>query len=222
MKKILFTFIALTLFLSFAGCEERSANEVRNESESTETGSSIHSNILVVYFSMPESSGIDALAGASRVDENGIVLGNTQWVADRIVELIGATQFAIKTVQDYPGSHKALVEQGTTEKRTDARPELRTHISNLDDYDVIFIGYPIWWAELPMPLYSFLEEYDFSGKKIIPFSTHGGSQLAGTIDTLKEKLPYSEVVENAFTVSRDHVRESRASIADWLDELGGI
>ena len=212
MKIFFLSIISLVLFLSFAGCEERSSV---SEADKRNSG-----KILVAYFSMPESGGIDALAGASRVVENETVLGNTQWVAERIAERTGGTLFAIETVQNYPGDHEALVEQGTFEKSNNVRPELKNHISNLDEYDVVFIGYPIWWADLPMPLYSFLEEYDFSGKKIIPFSSHGGSRLAGTVETIQNKLSRSEVVENAFTVSRNSVRNSKRDIVNWLGELG--
>ena len=202
----------MVLFSSFAGCEERS---VPGETENGTPG-----KILVAYFTMPETGGIDALAGASRVVENETVLGNTQWVAERIAERTGGTLFAIETVQDYPGDHEALVEQGTFEKSNSIRPELKNHPGNLDEYDVVFIGYPIWWADLPMPLYSFLEENDLSGKKIIPFSSHGGSRLAGTVETIQDKLSRSEVVGNAFTVSRNSVRNSKRDIVNWLGEIG--
>ena len=212
MKIFFLSIISLVLFLSFAGCEERSSV---SEADKRNSG-----KILVAYFSMPESGGIDALAGASRVVENETVLGNTQWVAERIAERTGGTLFAIETVQNYPGDHEALVEQGTFEKNNNVRPELKNHPGNLDEYDVLFIGYPIWWADLPMPLYSFLEEYDFSGKKIIPFSSHGGSRLSGTVETLMKELPDSDVIENPFSVSRNSILGSEADIIEWLHNLG--
>lgn len=199
--------------------DTKSVSEETIDIETTSTEPGNANNILIAYFSVPESDGVDALAGASRVVEDGTVYGNTQWIAHRIQEETGGTLFAIETVQKYPGDHEALVDQADTEKSQNARPELSTHIGTLDEYEVVFIGYPIWWAELPMPLYSFLEEHNFSGKTIIPFSSHGGNGFADTIATLTESEPDAEVMENGFTVSRQSVQNSKEEIIAWLNEL---
>ena len=102
----------------------------------------------------------------------------------------------------------------------DARPELSTHIENLDNYDTIFIGYPNWWADLPMPLYTFFEEYDFSGKTIIPFNSHNGSRFSNTISTIQELEPEATVIEDGFTINERQVPDAAGDIADWLDEIG--
>lgn len=171
---------------------------------------------LIVYFSMPETDGVDAVAGASRLVSHGKLYGNTQWVADRIQEATGGVQVRIETVQKYPGKHAALVAQGEDEKKKNARPELSTRITDLDAYDVIFLGYPIWWADLPMPLYSFLEAYDLKGKTIVPFSTHGGSAFSGTIETIASLEPKAKVVKNGFTVSRNGVLRSGGDVSAWI------
>ena len=199
--------------------DTKSVSEETIDIETTSTEPGNGNSILIAYFSVPESDGVDALAGASRVVEDGTVYGNTQWIAHRIQEETGGTLFAIETVQNYPGNHEALVDQADTEKSQNARPELSMHIGTIDEYEVVFIGYPIWWAELPMPLYSFLEKYDFRGKTIIPFSSHGGSGFADTIATLTELEPDAEVLENGFTVSRQSVQNSKEEIIAWLNEL---
>jgi flavodoxin len=176
-------------------------------------------NILVAYFSMPERAGTDAVAGASRVVSNSKVFGNTQWVAERIVEATGGDSFLIETVQSYPAEHDDLVDQGDAEKRRNARPTLSGKISNLDQYDVIFIGYPVWWADLPMPLYSFLESYDLRGKTIIPFSTHGGSGFADTIAAISGMEPRAKVLKNGLTVSRTAIMRSGDDIKAWVRGL---
>lgn len=140
--------------------------------------------ILIAYFTVPETSGVDAVAQASRVVENGQVVGNVEFIANTIQEETGGDIFAIETVQTYPGEHQALLDFAAAEMRANARPALSTRISNLDDYDVIFLGYPIWNADLPMPVYTFLDTYDLSGKTVIPFTAHGGSGFAGTIGTV--------------------------------------
>lgn len=178
------------------------------------------SNILVAYFSVPESSGVDAVANSSRVVEDGAVVGNVEFIARTIQEETGGDLFAIKTVQEYPGTHDALLDFAAAEMDANARPALSTRIDNLEDYDVIFLGYPIWNADLPMPLYTFLDTYDLSGKTVIPFTAHGGSGFAGTISTIASEEPRAEVERNGFSVSRNSVADSRSDIVNWVQELG--
>ena len=109
---------------------------------------------------------------------------------------------------------------GRQEQEENARPELTTHIENLDGYDTIFIGYPNWWADLPMAVYSFFDEYDFSGKTIIPFNVHNGSRFSRTIQTIQELEPDATVVEDGFTVSEQTVAEAAEDVAAWLEGLG--
>lgn len=180
----------------------------------------IGSSILVAYFTMPETDGVDAVSGASRVVVDGNLYGNTQYLANLIQERTGGELFEIETVQEYPGEHEPLIDQAAEEQSADTRPELAAHIENLDDYDVIFLGYPNWWADLPMPLYTFLEEYDFSGKTIIPFNSHGGSCFSGTIETIQRLQPGAEVITDGYTISRDDVGEAGNSLGEWLTGLG--
>ena len=151
---------------------------------------------VFVYFSMPEDiniSGVDAVAGASVVVRDGEKLGNTQYVAQLIQETIGGDLFRIETVQQYPLDHDPLVDQASDEKAERARPELSTHIDNLEQYDTVLLGYPNWWGDLPMPLYSFLEWYDLNGKTVIPFVTHGGSRASRTIETISQLQPDASI-----------------------------
>lgn len=187
--------------------------------DSSEAPAETDSRILVAYFTMPEPTGVDAVAGASRVVVDGELMGNTQYLANIISKDTGGELFAIETVQTYPANHDELTEHADTEQAQDARPELATHIESPDDYDVIFIGYPNWWADLPMPLYTFLEEYDFAGKTLVPFNTHGGSRFSGTIDTMKRLQPGATVVEDGFTVARNDVADAEGDILAWLDGL---
>jgi flavodoxin len=175
--------------------------------------------ILIVYFTMPETDGVDTVAGASRVVKNGVVLGNTQFIAQCIQRAAGGDLFTIETVQKYPGTHAPLLDFAADEKRKNARPPLRTHISNLNQYDVIFIGYPNWNADLPPALYTFLEEYDFNGKTVVPFSTHGGSGFSNTIRTIARLEPRATVITNGFTVSRNTVGNAENDVRTWVRRL---
>lgn len=192
--------------------------DVSTEAEgASEAGSS---NILVAYFSVMETDGVDTVSGASRVAVNGEVLGNNQYIAQIIQQEVGGDLFSIETVQEYPTTHQPLLEFAYEEKADNARPELATHIENLENYDVIFLGFPNWNADLPMPLYTFLEEYDFSGKTIIPFTTHGGSGFSRTIQTISELQPDATVVSEGLSISRNSVLDIEGDVIDWLKGLG--
>lgn len=141
--------------------EEASAGDTASVAEGaagTDEEGTAGSNILIAYFTVPETDGVDTVAGASRVVVDGEVLGNNQYIAQLIQGEVGGDLYAIETVQEYPGSHDPLLEYAYTEKAENARPELAGQIENLEDYDVIFLGYPNWNADLPMPLYTFLEQ----------------------------------------------------------------
>ena len=178
-----------------------------------------NSNILIAYFSVMETDGVDTVASASRVAVDGGTVGNNQYLASLIQQEIGGDLFAIETVQDYPTTHDPLLEFAYNEKMEDARPELATHIDNLDQYDVIFLGYPNWNADLPMPLYTFLEEYDFSGKTIIPFTSHGGSGFSRTIQTIESLQPNATVLDDGLSVSRNSVAEAKDQVVNWVQGL---
>lgn len=176
-----------------------------------------HDKVLVAYFSVPQTDGVDASSGASRLVENGKLYGNTEYIARIISEATGGDLFAIKTEQIYPGSGKALVDAARKEQTDGARPKLATHIGNLKDYDVIFVGYPNWWFDMPMPLYTFFEEYDFKGKTIIPFCTHGGSRFSQSVETIVALEKNATVVKGP-SVTDSGAPQARQRIYNWLRE----
>ena len=184
-----------------------------------ETPSAGESSILIAYFGVPETDGTDTVANASRVATEEGVVGNTQFIAQAIQQAVDGDLFAIETVQEYPGTHDPLLEFAYNELREDARPELATQIENLDQYDVIFLGYPNWNSDLPMPLYTFLESYDFAGKTIVPFVTHGGSGFSRTISTIQSLQPDATVLEDGFSVSRNNVANAAQDAMDWASSL---
>lgn len=176
----------VTAYCWAMGNETISENTSIEQSLSEQPSLNAKGKALVVYFSVPETDGVDASSGASRLISDGKVMGNTQYIASIISEATGSDLFEIKTVHTYPGSHKALIDAAKVEIDNNARPKLATHIKNLKDYDVIFIGYPNWWYDMPMVIYSFFDAYDFKGKTIIPFVTHGGSRFSQSVQTIKE------------------------------------
>lgn len=181
------------------------------------------SNLLVAYFTYGENAplneGVDASASASIQIWNNEITGNTGVVAHMIQEASGADIFSIRTVEPYPASYDETVDQGEAENNANARPDLSTHIENLDDYDVIFLGFPNWWYDMPMAIYSFLDEYDFSGKTVIPFVTSGGSGFSSTVSTIEELEPGATVIEG-ISIGAGSAAGAQADVEAWLTELG--
>ena len=206
-----------------AGDETDAPTEETTGSESEQGDSAAaSSNILIAYFSVPETDGVDAVAGASRVVVDGEVLGNTQYIAQLIQQQTGGDLFRIETVQEYSGSHDPLLEFAYNERAEGARPELAAQMENLDSYDIIFLGYPNWNADLPMPLYTLLEQTDLSGKTIVPFTTHGGSGFSRTIQTIQELQPNATVGSDGLSISRNSVAQAEGDVASWVSGLGLI
>ena len=178
--------------------------EETNDTESSEYADSgeneeTSSRILVAYFTYAEnaelSDNADASASASIQPWNGRLTGNTGVVADMIAQQTGGELFSIRTVKTYPSDYDGTIEKGQEEKNNNEYPELASHIENLDGYDTIFVGFPNWWYGMPMAMYSFFEEYDFSGKTIIPFCTSGGSGFSDALGIIAEYEPEATVLD---------------------------
>ena len=197
--------------------EDNMSAEDRAQMETADTDGS---NILIAYFTAGENSDVDVVSSASVTTVDGEAKGRLRAVADMIQTQTGGTLFSIQTSVDYPGDGGALIDYAAEEQEEDARPELTSHIENPDDYDVIFVGYPTWWYDMPQALYSFFDEYDFSGKTIIPFNVHNGSRFSGTIETIQDLEPDAEVITDGFTVSERDVVGAAGDVADWLGGLG--
>ncbi|MFP3041761.1 NAD(P)H-dependent oxidoreductase [Treponema primitia] len=177
--------------------------------------------LIITFFCM----GAIMQANAQNQSSNGKILvayfswgGTTRSLAEQIHGKTGGDLFEIKTVTAYSSNYNTVLDQAQNEKRQNSRPPLATHVENIAQYDIVFIGFPNWWADMPMAVYSFLEEYDFSGKRIVPFCTHGGSGFSGTIRTLRNKLTNSTLLEG-FDVSG---KASQSNVDRWLRKIGVI
>ncbi|WP_195340437.1 flavodoxin [Fusobacterium sp. 1001295B_180824_G3] len=182
------------------------------------------SKILVVYFSLPEGSDPNNLnreGENSTVVINGKVLGNTEYMAKIIQENTGADIYRIVPKIPYDiSNHRNLTNFAKEEQKNNARPEIAGKIVDVSKYDTIFVGYPIWWADMPMILYTFFDSVDLSGKTVIPFGTHGGSGFAGTVETIKELEPKAKVSDNGRIISRNSIANSEKNIISWIESLG--
>lgn len=153
--------------------------------------------ILIVYFSMT---------------------GNTEKIANFIHNKVGGDIVKLETVQTYPTEYNELLALAQEEKENNVRPELATEF-NLENYDVIFIGYPIWCYTMPMSIYTLLDEYDFSNKVIIPFTTHGTSGPSGTFEEIAEQEPNATILEG-FGAYDETVDERENDVNNWLERIG--
>ena len=142
-------------------------------------------------------------------------VGNTERVAKKIKSIIGVDLFEINTIKPYPLDYNETTEIAKTELRKNARPELSKTVQNMNEYDVLYLGYPNWWNTFPMVVFTFLESYDFSGKTIIPFCTHEGSGLGSSERDIKKLCPDANVLPG-IAIRGSAVANADNVIQSWL------
>ena len=142
--------------------------------------------------------------------------GNTEQGAQLMAEALGADLFTIEMEHPYRGN---IYDVSQRDLNQDARPALATHVANMDQYDVVLVGYPTWWGTMPMPMFTFLNEYNFSGKTLLPFSSHGSTRFGDSISDFSKQVP-GAYVGQAFEYYYSGGSELEAEIAAWLKESG--
>ncbi len=181
--------------------------------------------ILVAYLSRAGENynvGETREGSASAAYAGYIEKGNTAIMAALIAELTGGDLFEITTVTPYPEDYASMLRVAQEEIDSDARPELAETVENMADYDVIFIGYPIWHAKMPQAIYSFIESYDLAGKTVIPFNTHEGSGQSGTQRVIENALPDCTVLQGLAIqgkTAQENETRTRELLTDWLAGL---
>lgn len=164
---------------------------------------------LIVYFSR---AGQNYCSGEIK----NLPVGNTQLVAEKISHLCGAELFCIEPVVPYPENYYQCAKQARLEQLMEARPALRQTVTGMDKYDVIFLGYPVWWGTIPLPVRSFLEAYDFTDKIILPFCTHEGSDMGWSMKDIQQLCPNSDV-RRGLAVHGAEIERAQNQILPWLD-----
>ena len=192
---------------------QRAQNKDMDNKSNSETGQVSKTNnarILVAYF--------------SRADENygvGFVeKGNTEIIAEMIAEETGADTFKIERATPYPANYDECADVSKKEHRDNARPELKNALDNLDDYDVIYLGVPIWWGDMPMPVYTFVEGLDWQGKLIYPFTTHAGSGLSSvprTLGRICDGALIGDGLAIAGTTAQNNQDKARKAVVEWIN-----
>jgi flavodoxin len=170
-----------------------------------------HKKCLIAYFSRKGQSYV-----SGRIVD--LKVGNTEVVAKMIQKITGGVLFHIESVTAYPKDYTETTEVAKNELRAKARPKLTGQVNNMGAYDIIFLGYPIWWATMPMPVFTFLESYDFSGKIIVPFCTHEGSGLGHSEKDIVKACPKATVLEG-IAVHGTSASSADLQVSSWIDKL---
>ncbi|MCL2414251.1 MAG: hypothetical protein FWC94_03245 [Bacteroidales bacterium] len=154
-------------------------------------------NILIAYFSLT---------------------GNTKTAAEHIQAVVGGELFTIQTVLEYSEDFQEVVERARYELANDVRPELVYSLENFDNFDIIFLGYPIWANTVPMAIRTFIETYDLSGKTVVLFSTSGRGDNIQSVEDLRGWLPDANIID-AFNVNRENIGNSQYLFTEWAANL---
>lgn len=206
--------------------EQIPAPSESNTADSSSEPDTTASNILIAYFtwadntvvSDPAAVDVDATTSASV-----LAPGHVAQMAGWIQEATGGDLFSIQVTEPYSSDYDQCLDRAADEKAENARPALSTSVSNMEDYDVVFLGYPDWWATCPMAVFTFLDSYDFTGKTVIPFCAHGTGGLAASVRDIRAALPDVTVLD-AVGVQRPGMDTpldtAEATVQEWLDELG--
>ena len=216
MKKLVSIFMVLTLLLSFAACSDNT----NNESSSSAPQQSSNQNSTS---SEESNSQNDSSAPTETVSKSLVVYfswsGNTENVAKSIQSQTDSDIFEIVPSTPYSDDYDTVVDLAQEDQRSNARPAISGSIESIEQYDVIYVGFPNWWGDMPMILYTFFDTYDLSGKTVALFCTSGGSGLSNTVNEVKGLEPNATVTDGL------HIGSSSASnpddaVSEWLNNIG--
>lgn len=143
---------------------------------------------------------------------------NTQTVATYIQELTGADIFRIETQKAYPEEYRPTTDIAKEELNSNARPPIKGKVNNIDEYDTIYIGFPIWWGTYPMAIATFIDNHNLEGKTIIPFCTHGGGGVDKGFTDLQKTAPKS-THKKGLSLNGSRANDSKTAIEKWLREI---
>ena len=207
MKNILL--IVFVLIVAMAGI----VYAMQNKQTENKGVTNMDKKVLIAYFSRT----------GEQYSVGNIKEGNTAIIAKMIANKTNGDLFEIKVKNDdYPNGYMALTEYAKAEKQQNVRPEIIGRVENFDDYDTVFIGYPNWWGDMPMPVYTFLEAYDFTNKNVVPFCTHEGSGLGGTVNKVQNatKGKLSDGFEIYGHIAQKNRTEAEKQVVEWLKNIG--
>ena len=236
MKKII-ALLAVMMTVSLTACQSQesmlqessmdsssSETPVTSESENSKAESVERNNVLIAYFSLGRNAeypeDIDTSTSASLVLDGENLVGTTEYVAQLIQKNIGGDLHSIVTTEPYSTDFDTVVDQNHEEMNAETLPELEPSDLDISQYDTIFIGYPIWATNAPQAVYSFLSEYELSGKTVIPFCTHDGYGPGESYQEIADAIDGEAVVLDGLAIEAPDVPEASDTVAQWLQEIG--
>ena len=218
-KRLLSVMLVGTAVCSLAACSGGTGTEEQTETQAEESTATQTEENADAGETADIAEGTDAAAG------EGTALiayfswsGNTEAVAQEIQAQTGADLFEIVPAEPYTDDYDELLDIAQDEQSSDARPAIAETV-DLSSYDTVYLGFPNWWGDMPMILYTFLDEYDLSGKTIAPFNTSGGSGFSGSLDTIAEMEPEAEITEG-LSLGDEEAEDCADDVAEWLVNIG--
>lgn len=221
MKKSLCLLLSTAAVLSLAAC---SSGTTSSESQTSQTAENSQETATETEETAAEPEETAASSSEEEGENTDILVayfswsGNTEKMAQMIQEETGADLFQIQPAVPYTDDYDELLDIASQEQADDARPELASQVENWEDYDVVFVGYPDWWSDAPMLIYSFLESYDWNGKTLVPFCTSGGSGFGRSLDRLPDSAPGAQILDGLH-VAGSSVDGAAEQVAQWIDGL---
>ena len=225
MKKLLSLVLTLTLAVSLAACTNSGTIESGTSASAPENSAVSEESAPASESTAPaESEQEETDQPQTEAGSNALVVyfswsGNTESVANEIQAQTGADIFEIVPAEPYTDDYNTLLDIAQEEQANGARPAIADTVENFDQYETVYLGFPNWWGDMPMILYTFLDAYDFSGKTIAPFVTSGGSGFSGTIGTIESLEPEATVAEG-LSLGSSEAGEPAAAVTEWLTAIG--
>ena len=221
IKKYIMYFVLFISLFIFTGCTKKDNEDINKIPPETTT---TNSKILITYFTWADNTHVEDVSSVNPDLSTSASLlppGNAEIVASFIKDAVGGEMFSIVVLESYSSDYDECLDRAANEKASNARPQIVNKVENIENYDIIFLGYPNWWYTVPMAIFSFIESYDLSGKTVIPFCVHGTGGLASSVRDIAKSLP-SDVtfITNAFGVYRPDTKGCREDVNKWLIELG--
>ena len=220
LKKVLSVMVAGTVVFSLAACSSGTGNEntTSDQTEESKASEDTTENAGAVQEENTEA-GSESTGG----DGSALIVyfswsGNTEAVAHEIQNQTGADLFEIVPAEPYTDDYDELLDIAQEEQSSDARPAIADTV-DLSGYDTVYLGFPNWWGDMPMIIYTFLDEYDLSGKTIAPFNTSGGSGFSGSLDTIAEMEPDAQITEG-LTLRSSEAEDCADAVSEWLNSIG--
>lgn len=224
MKKwILMSVLAMMLTAALTGCGAKSAQEATGQTE-TEGTAVVESSAVTESSEAKTDEATEEASETENGEKKTLVVyyswsGNTEKIANMIGEYTGGTLFKLEPAEPYSEDYNTVVEQAKKEQQENARPALAADVEDFDSYDVIFMGYPNWWSDVPMLMNTFMESHDFTGKTVIPFCTHGGGGFGKSVSSVKAGTAGATVLDG-LAVSGSQADGAQTDVLALIDSLG--